>query len=99
MARLDKPQDAQEVLASALASLDPEAMKTRPRLLTALATAHARQGDIEEACQLGTDALRLAAQQEVGPNLQDVRKLRIELEPWRDSGPVRSLDERLALAG
>jgi hypothetical protein len=74
-------------------------MKTRPRLLTALATAHARQGDIEEACQLGTDALRLATQQEVGPNLQDVRKLRIELEPWRDSGPVRTLDERLALAG
>ena len=28
-----------------------------------------------------------------------LRKLRIELEPWRDSGPVRSLDERLALAG
>jgi hypothetical protein len=99
LARLDKPEDAQEVLASALASLDPEAMKTRPRLLTALATAHVRQGNIEEACQLGTDALGLATQQEVGPNLQDVRKLRIELEPWRDSGPVRTLDDRLALAG
>jgi transcriptional regulator with XRE-family HTH domain len=99
LARLDKPEDAQDVLASALASLDPEAMKTRPRLLTALATAHVRQGNIEEACQLGTDALGLATQQEVGPNLQDVRKLRVELEPWRESGPVRSLDERLALAG
>jgi ATP/maltotriose-dependent transcriptional regulator MalT len=99
LARLDKPEAAQEVLASALASLDPEAMKTRPRLLTALATAHVRQGNIEEACQLGTDALGLATQQEVGPNLQDVRKLRVELEPWRDSGPVRTLDERLALAG
>jgi transcriptional regulator with XRE-family HTH domain len=99
LARLDKPQAAQDVLAAALASLDPEAMKTRPRLLTALATAHVRQGDIEEACQLGTDALALATQQEVAPNLQDVRKLRLELEPWRDSRPVRSLDERLALAG
>jgi tetratricopeptide (TPR) repeat protein len=99
LARLDKSQDAQEVLASALASLNPEAMKTRPRLLTALATAHVRQGNIEEACQLGTDALGLATKQEVGPNLQDVRKLRVELEPWRDSSPVRSLDERLALAG
>jgi tetratricopeptide (TPR) repeat protein len=99
LARLDKPEAAQDVLASALASLDPEAMKTRPRLLTALATAHVRQGNIEEACQLGTDALRLATQQEVGPNLQDVRKLRLELAPWRDSRPVRSLDERLALAG
>jgi hypothetical protein len=46
LARLDKPEDAQEVLASALASLDPEAMKTRPRLLTALATAHVRQGNM-----------------------------------------------------
>jgi hypothetical protein len=73
-------------------------MKTRPRLLTALATAHMRQGNIEEACQLGADALGLATQ-EVAPNLQDVRKLRIELEPWRDSAPVRRLDERLALAG
>jgi hypothetical protein len=99
LARLDKPEAAQDVLASALASLDPEAVKTRPRLLTALATAHVRQGNIEEACQLGTDALGLATQQEVAPNLQDVRKLRVELEPWRDSGPVKELDEQLALAG
>jgi hypothetical protein len=28
-----------------------------------------------------------------------VRKLRVELEPWRDSGPVKELDEQLALAG
>jgi transcriptional regulator with XRE-family HTH domain len=99
LARLDKPDAAQDVLASALASLEPEAMKTRPRLLTALATSHVRQGNIEEACQLGADALGLATQQEVAPNLQDVRKLRVELEPWRDSAPVRRLDERLALAG
>jgi transcriptional regulator with XRE-family HTH domain len=99
LARLDKPDAAQDVLASALASLEPEAMKTRPRLLTALATSHVRQGNIEEACQLGGDALGLATQQEVAPNLQDVRKLRVELEPWRDSAPVRRLDERLALAG
>jgi hypothetical protein len=88
LARLDKPQAAQDVLAAALASLDPEAMKTRPRLLTALATAHVRQGDIEEACQLGTDALALATQQEVAPNLQDVRKLHrttvyVTDEQWR----------------
>jgi transcriptional regulator with XRE-family HTH domain len=99
LARLDKPDAAQDVLASALASLEPEAMKTRPRLLTALATSHVRQGNIEEACQLGADALGLATQQEVAPNLQDVRKLRVELEPWRESAPVRRLDERLALAG
>jgi transcriptional regulator with XRE-family HTH domain/tetratricopeptide (TPR) repeat protein len=99
LARLGRPEAAQDVLASALASLDPEAVKTRPRLLTALATSRVRQGNIEEACQLGADALALATRQEVGPNLQDVRKLRLELEPWRDSRPVRTLDEQLALAG
>lgn len=99
LARLGRPDAAQDVLASALASLDPEALKTRPRLLTALATSHVRQGNIEQACQLGADALALATRQEVGPNLQDVRKLRLELEPWRDSRPVRTLDEQLALAG
>jgi hypothetical protein len=61
------------VLASALASLDPEALKTRPRLLTALATSHVRQGNIEAACQLGADAFTLATRQAVAPNLQDVR--------------------------
>ena len=61
--------------------------------------ARASMAEVMEPQPVGTDALGLASQQEVGPNLQDVRKLRIELEPWRDSGPVRTLDERLALAG
>jgi len=99
LARLDKPEAAQDTLEDALSSLDPEAVKTRPRLLAALATAQVRQGNIDEACQLGIDALSLAARQQVGPNLQDVRKLRFELEPWRDSRAVKELDEQLALVG
>jgi hypothetical protein len=58
-----------------------------------------RQGSIDEACRLGGDALGLAARQQVGPNLQDVRKLRLELEPWRNSRAVKELDEQLRLAG
>jgi transcriptional regulator with XRE-family HTH domain len=99
LARLEQPEAAQGVLEEALSSLDPEAVKTRPRLLAALATAQVRQGNIDQACQLGRDALALAARQQVGPNLQDVRKLRFELEPWRDSSPVKELDEQLALVG
>jgi len=99
LARLEQPEAAQDVLQSALASLDPEVVKTRPRLLTALATAHVRQGRIDESCKLGAYALTLAARQQVGPNLQDVRKLRMELEPWRNSRPVKELDEQLALVG
>jgi hypothetical protein len=99
LSRLDKPAAAQHVLESALGSLDPEVVKTRPRLLAALATAHVRQGNIDEACRLGADALALAERQQVTPNLQDVRRLRLDLEPWRNSQAVRELDEQLALVG
>jgi tetratricopeptide (TPR) repeat protein len=99
LARLGQPDAAQDVLAPALASLDPSAVKTRPRLLNALATAHVQQGDVDRACELGAEALGMAAQQEVQPNLQDVRKLRLELEPWRDSQAVKDLDEQLRAVG
>jgi hypothetical protein len=99
LARLEQPEAAQAVLEDALSSLDPEAVKTRPRLLTALATAHLRQGNIDEACRLGGDALGLATRQQVGPNLQDVRRLRLELEPWRDNRAVKELDEQFRLVG
>jgi hypothetical protein len=99
LARLQRPQAAQQVLEQALASLDPEVVKTRPRLMAALATAHVRQGNIDEACHLGAGALDLAARQQVAPNLQDVRRLRLDLEPWRKTQAVKELDEQLALVG
>jgi hypothetical protein len=95
LARLRRPGVARDVLQTALASLDPRVVKTRPRLLTALATAHVQQGDVEEAARLGGEALTLAAQQQVMPNLEDVRRVRLELEPWRNSPAVRDLDEQL----
>jgi ATP/maltotriose-dependent transcriptional regulator MalT len=98
-ARLHRPQAAQQVLESALASLDPEVIKTRPRLMAALATAHVRQGNIDQACRLGSEALDLATRQQVAPNLQDVRRLRVELGPWRKTRAVRELDDQLTLAG
>jgi hypothetical protein len=54
---------------------------------------------IPEACHLGSEALDLAARKQVAPNLQDVRRLRMELEPWRKTRAVRELDDQLALAG
>jgi tetratricopeptide (TPR) repeat protein len=98
LARLGRSADAQHVLEAALESLDPEMVKTRPRLLTALATSHVHEGNIDEACRLGSDALELAERQQVTTNLQDVRRLRLDLEPWRDAAAVRELDEQLAAA-
>jgi hypothetical protein len=74
-------------------------VKTRPRLLSALATAHVREGNVDEACHIGADALTLAERQQVAPNLQDVRRLRLDLEPWRDTQAVRELYEQLASVG
>src|SRR6266540_7551666 len=99
LARLGQPDAAQEVLQPALASLDPSVVKTRPRLLAALATAHVQQGDVDRACELGAEALGIAAQQEVQTNLRDVRKLRLDLEPWRDSQAVKDFDEQLRAVG
>jgi hypothetical protein len=74
-------------------------VKTRPRLLSALATGHVREGNVDEACRIGADALALADRQQVATNLQDVRRLRLDLEPWRDMQAVRELDERLVAVG
>jgi hypothetical protein len=41
----------------------------------------------------------LAERQQVTTNLQDVRRLRLDLEPWRDTQAVRELDEQLATVG
>jgi len=40
-------------------------------------------------------ALALADRQQVTINLQDVRRLRLDLEPWRDTQAVSELDEQL----
>ena len=79
----------------ALTSLDPDAIKTRPRLMAALATAHVQQGNIDEACRIGSDALELADRQQVSTNIQDFRRLRLDLQPWHDARVVRELDAQL----
>jgi ATP/maltotriose-dependent transcriptional regulator MalT len=91
LTRLGRPAACRRVLEAALGSLDPEMVKTRPRLLSALATAHVQQGNINEACRIGADVLALADRQQVTTNLQDVRRLRLDLEPWRDTEAVRGL--------
>jgi hypothetical protein len=96
LARLGRPAAAQRVMEAALGAPEPEMVKIRPRLLAALATAHVREGNIDEACRIGADALALADRQQVTTNLQDVRRLRLDLEPWRDTHAVKELDEQLA---
>jgi tetratricopeptide (TPR) repeat protein len=97
LARLGHAEEARQYLEPALATLGAERIKTRTRLLTALGAAYANDGEIDEACRLGSKALQLARTQAVQPNLDDIRALRRQLEPWKDAVPVRQLDEQLRL--
>jgi transcriptional regulator with XRE-family HTH domain len=96
LANLGQPVEAQAVLQTSLAELAPDQEKTRPRLVAALGVAHVRQGNVDEACRLGAEALRAATDLQVQPNLQDVLNLRQLLEPWSEAPEVRDLDELLA---
>ena len=49
----------------------------------------------QTTCRIGSDALELAERQQVS-NVQDVRRLRLDLQPWHDARAVRELDEQLA---
>lgn len=96
LARLGRSAEAQAVLDAAMTFLEPGVIKTRPRLLSALASTHVHQRNIEQACGLAREALGLAVQQQVEPNFQDVLRVRRELQPWATSQPVRELDAQLA---
>ena len=72
-------------------------VKTRPRLLAALATAHVRQG-LDQTCRLGADALVLTERQQVTSNLEDLCRLVSILSPGATSQAVE-LDEQLAAVG
>lgn len=96
MARLGRAEPAQAILTDAMSSLDPTMTKIRPRLLAELASSAIQRGDIETACRHASAALTMAADLQVQPNLQDVYRIRRDLNPWADTTSVRDLDRQLA---
>jgi transcriptional regulator with XRE-family HTH domain len=96
MARLGRAEPAQAILTDAMVSLDPTMTKIRPRLLAELASSAIQRGDIDTACRHANDALIMAVDLQVQPNLQDVYRIRRDLTPWADTTPVRDLDRQLA---
>jgi tetratricopeptide (TPR) repeat protein len=95
LSRLGRSEEARAVLQTALTSLTPDQVKTRPGLMTALASTYIRQGQIEEACRIGGEALAMASEMQIEPSRQDVLELREQLAPWEDNPAVRQLDESL----
>jgi transcriptional regulator with XRE-family HTH domain len=82
-------------LQTALIEIDPRA-KIRARFLTALASIHADNGDVEGACRYAADAFRVGLETETVRSLDQVRELRhTKLTRWESHPAVQELDEHL----
>jgi hypothetical protein len=90
---LRQPGAAQPVLDAALAAQDPGHLKARSIVQLAVATTHAQQREIDEACAVASRALDLPADQRIGPITQRAQDLLGELEPWRGRPSVEDLRE------
>jgi tetratricopeptide (TPR) repeat protein len=95
--RLAQPEAAQAVLEQAVGALDQDAAKQRACYLADQATVWVDEGEIDRACQLGIQALRLLGEVEYETGVQRVRDLRIRLRPWPDHPAVAELTEQLLL--
>ena len=93
--RLGAVDEGRQALDEAIHRLHP-GLKIQSRLLTSLARAHLRQGDIDQACQLARDSLAVARASETESSLNDVIALRDELRPWEQSVAVQDLDAALS---
>ena len=95
--RLAQPQAAQAVLEEAVEALDLDAAKQRACYLADQAMVWVDEGDVDQACQLGIQALQLLGEVEYETGVQRVRDLRTKLRPWPDHPAVADLTEQLLL--
>jgi len=95
--RLAQPEPAHAVLEEAMGALDPDAAKQRACYLADRATVCVDEGEVDQACQLGIQALQLLGEVEYETGVQRVRDLRVKLRPWRNHPAVADLTEQLLL--
>jgi tetratricopeptide (TPR) repeat protein len=96
--RLDRPRDARAPLEEALRALPSSSVKHRSVLLTDMATAMVKQGELEEGCHLATESLRLAAMMKAVSAMKRLRDFHAQLTPWDSTGQVRQFDEQFRVA-
>jgi hypothetical protein len=96
MQLLGRPGEAATIMEEALAGLSPSLMPVRCGVLVDLATAYAREEDIERACALLMESLDLSSDGGLVAQAQRVVGIRkLHLKGWHDTPAVRHLDERL----
>jgi tetratricopeptide (TPR) repeat protein len=95
--RLAQPETAHAVLEEAIDALDSDAAKQRACYLADQATVCVAEGEVDQACQLGIQALRLLGEVEYETGVQRVRDLRTKLQRWPHHPAVADLTEQLLL--
>jgi tetratricopeptide (TPR) repeat protein len=95
--RLAQPDAAQAVLEEAVGALDQDAAKQRACYLADQAAVWVDEGEVDQACQLGIQALQLLGEVEYETGVQRVRDPRTRLRPWPDHPAVAELTEQLLL--
>ncbi len=100
--RLEDPRtysflrEAQSALMDALNRLDPTLLRRAPQYHIDLAATYIPQGNIELACNHALAATTIVAQIKAQTVLERLLTLRKELEPWKDTLSVKTVDETMA---
>jgi ATP/maltotriose-dependent transcriptional regulator MalT len=95
--RLAQPDAAHAVLEEAIGVLDPDAAKQRACYLADQATVCVDEGEVDQACQLGIQALQLLGAVESETGVQRVHDLRTKLRPGRNHPAVADLTRAAAV--
>jgi tetratricopeptide (TPR) repeat protein len=96
--RLDRPREGRAALDEALRALPSSSVKHRSVLLTDMATAMVKQGELDEGCHLAAESLRLAATMKAVSAMKRLRDFHAQLAPWGSTAQVRQFDEQLRVA-
>ncbi len=93
--RLRQPERALPALQQAAALLDPQALRRQSMIFSDMGNAYAQQGNSQEACKYAQHALDLTTQTRSMSVLERVRRVRQELEPWKETESVQALEQHL----
>jgi len=99
LVRLGDVAEGITLLDGVLANMQEPRLYDRSRALIELAAAHAHRGrdGVEPACALLTTAAPLAGRAGLVSHVERIWAVRERLSPWKDTAPVRALDEQLVM--
>lgn len=95
--RIGELESARAIWEEALVLLTDDRVRDRATYLLHLASIYTRQGEIEQACLLGRDAISIATEINSARIMDEIGNLIVQLDPWKETQTVRDLERRLAM--